>query len=220
MLYMADLIICTRHFFKIVEQFNGVVLLYGVYRFAMRLLSLLTIGIVGGACNQNDVSNSTSMSLQPNFHSLQARTLEGKIVDFSAFKGKKVLLVNTATACGLTPQLEGLQQLHKQYGDQLVVVGIPTNDFASQEPREGEEIGAFCQRNYGVDFLMLEKSTTKGSNKHPVFKWLTEKKLNGKKSSRIWWNFQKYLVDEKGELVDYFLPITQPDSPKILEQLK
>lgn len=160
------------------------------------------------------------MSVNPDFYSLQARTLEGKPVDFSTFRGKKVLLVNTATACGFTPQLEGLQELHKQYGDKLVVVGIPTNDFASQEPREGEEIGAFCQRNYGVDFLMLEKATTKGSDKHPVFKWLTEKQINGKKSSRIWWNFQKYLVNEKGELVDYFLPITKPDSPKILEQLK
>ena len=174
----------------------------------------------GYACTQNTATTSKTMSDQPDFYSLQARTLEGKTVDFSSFRGKKVLLVNTATACGLTPQLEGLQELHQQFGDQLVVVGIPTNDFASQEPRDGEEIGAFCQRNYGVDFLMLEKSTTKGSDKHPVFKWLTEKNLNGKKSSRIWWNFQKYLVNEKGELVDYFLPITKPNSPKILKQLK
>lgn len=181
---------------------------------------LLSTLLLFGQCATDASNKKQAVRSHPDFYSLQARTLEGKTVDFSAFKGKKVLLVNTATACGLTPQLEGLQELHQQYGDQLVVVGIPTNDFASQEPREGEEIGAFCQRNYGVDFLMLEKSTTKGSNKHPVFKWLTEKKLNGKKSSRIWWNFQKYLVDEKGELVDYFLPITQPDSPKILEQLK
>lgn len=190
-----------------------------VYRTA-RMLAFLSFLLSNGGCRQNTVSNSELMSIQPDFYSLQARTLEGKTVDFSSFKGKKVLLVNTATACGLTPQLEGLQELHQQFGDKLVVVGIPTNDFASQEPREGEEIGAFCQRNYGVDFLMLEKSTTKGSKKHPVFKWLTEKKLNGKKSSRIWWNFQKYLVNEQGELVDYFLPITRPDSPKILEQLK
>lgn len=173
-----------------------------------------------GACSQLSDDAKWNMEKETDFYKLEARTLEGKTVDFKQFKGKKVLLVNTATACGFTPQLEGLQALHEAYGDELVVVGIPTNDFASQEPREGEEIGAFCQRNYGVDFLMLEKSTTKGSDKHPVFKWLTEKKLNGKKSSRIWWNFQKYLVNENGELVDYYLPITKPDSPKIVKQLK
>lgn len=173
-----------------------------------------------GACSQLPDDAKSNMEKETDFYKLEARTLEGKTVDFKQFKGKKVLLVNTATACGFTPQLEGLQALHEAYGDELVVVGIPTNDFASQEPREGEEIGAFCQRNYGVDFLMLEKSTTKGSDKHPVFKWLTEKKLNGKKSSRIWWNFQKYLVNENGELVDYYLPITKPDSPKIVKQLK
>lgn len=173
-----------------------------------------------GACSLVADDAKSNMEKETDFYKLQARTLEGKTVDFKQFKGKKVLLVNTATACGFTPQLEGLQALHEAYGDELVVVGIPTNDFASQEPREGEEIGAFCQRNYGVDFLMLEKSTTKGSDKHPVFKWLTEKKLNGKKSSRIWWNFQKYLVNENGELVDYYLPTTKPDSPKIVKQLK
>lgn len=203
------------------QTFKGLCdLLKGMWSRSANAVFWILVLLLLGQCTTDDPNQKQNVSTHPDFYSLQARTLEGKAVDFSTFKGKKVLLVNTATACGLTPQLEGLQELHQQYGDQLVVVGIPTNDFASQEPREGEEIGAFCQRNYGVDFLMLEKATTKGSDKHPVFKWLTEKKLNGKKSSRIWWNFQKYLVNEQGELVDYYLPITQPDSPKILEQLK
>ena len=154
------------------------------------------------------------------FYSLQAKTLEGKTVDFADFKGKKVLLVNTATECGSAPQLKTLEKLHEQFGDQLVVIGIPTNDFAGQEPREGQEITAFCERNYGVSFMMLEKGTTKGPEKSTVFKWLTEKKQNGKKSSRIWWNFQKYLVNEKGELVDYYFTFTKPDNGKIIRQIE
>lgn len=170
------------------------------------------------ACGEAGDPQSKKMTAL-NFHELRAKTLEGQEFDFSQFKGKKVLLVNTATECGFTPQLEALQQLHADYREQLVVVGIPTNDFAGQEPRKADEIGAFCQRNYGVEFLMLEKATTKGSDKHPVFQWLTQKELNGKKSSRIWWNFQKYLVDEEGKLVDYFLPTTKPNSPKIVKRI-
>lgn len=172
------------------------------------------------ACSTpNQISSESDMSTPTDFYSLSAKTLEGQEVSFSQFKGKKVLVVNTATECGLTPQLEGLQKLHEQYKDQLIIVGIPTNDFKGQEPRNNDEIGAFCQRNYGVEFLMLEKGTTKGSDKHPVFKWLTEKQYNGKKSSRIWWNFQKYLIDEQGEFVDYFLPITKPESGRITTKL-
>lgn len=184
------------------------------------LSSFLFIVLLISCGAQSTPNQAANMSNNSNFYSLKAQTLEGKEVDFSAFKGKKVLVVNTATECGLTPQLEALQKLHEQYKDQLVIVGIPTNDFQGQEPRNNSEIGAFCERNYGVEFIMLEKGTTKGSDKHPVFKWLTEKAYNGKKNSRIWWNFQKYLVDEKGEFVDYFLPITQPDSKRITSKLK
>jgi glutathione peroxidase len=186
-----------------------------------RVLSYLFFLITTVSCSAQSTSNQgNNMSSQLDFYSLKAQTLEGKEVDFSTFKGKKVLVVNTATECGLTPQLEGLQKLHEQYKNQLVIVGIPTNDFKGQEPRNNAEIGAFCERNYGVEFIMLEKGTTKGGDKHPVFKWLTEKAYNGKKDSRIWWNFQKYLVDEKGVFVDYFLPITQPDSKRITSKLK
>lgn len=187
----------------------------------LRAFFLFLFATVLAGCGVQTPSNQPmSMSIKPDFYSLKANTLEGKEVDFSQFKGKKVLVVNTATECGLTPQLEGLQKLHEQYKGELVIVGIPTNDFQGQEPRANDEIGAFCQRNYGVEFIMLEKGTTKGSDKHPVFKWLTEKEYNGKSSSRIWWNFQKYLVDEQGNFVDYFLPITKPESKRITSKLK
>ena len=186
-----------------------------------RLTFLLFIFTSTLGCSAQSTSNpEKTMSNKPDFYSLKAQTLEGKEIDFSEFKGKKVLVVNTATECGLTPQLEGLQKLHEEFKGQLVIVGIPTNDFQGQEPRNNAEIGTFCQRNYGVEFIMLEKGTTKGSDKHPVFKWLTEKEYNGKSSSRIWWNFQKYLVDEQGDFVDYFLPITKPESKRITSKLK
>jgi len=192
-----------------------------VFKEMYRLTFLLFIFTSTLGCSAQSTSNpEKSMLNKPDFYSLKAQTLEGKEIDFSEFKGKKVLVVNTATECGLTPQLEGLQKLHEEFKGQLVIVGIPTNDFQGQEPRNNAEIGTFCQRNYGVEFIMLEKGTTKGSDKHPVFKWLTEKEYNGKSSSRIWWNFQKYLVDEQGDFVDYFLPITKPESKRITSKLK
>jgi glutathione peroxidase len=164
--------------------------------------------------------NATTSVKMKDFHSLQLTTLEGQTIDFSSFKGKKVLVVNTASECGLTPQLEALEQLHQKYGDKLVVIGVPTNDFGGQEPLEGEAIKSFCERNYGVSFLMLDKGNARGSDKHELLRWLTERRYNGKRSSRIWWNFQKYLVNEQGELVDYFLPITDPMSSRITRHLE
>ena len=154
------------------------------------------------------------------FYDLQAQDLQGQMISFSQFRGKKVLLVNTASQCGFTPQLAELQKLQDRYRDKLVVVGIPTNDFAGQEPLGNTEIGAFCTRNYGVNFLILAKGTTRGSSKHPVMEWLTTRSLNGVSSSRVWWNFQKYLVDEKGQLVTWFLPTTSPMSSRIARQIE
>lgn len=154
------------------------------------------------------------------FYDLKAKTLEGQIVDFSSFRGKKVLLVNTASECGFTPQYEALQGLHKKYGHKLVVVGLPTNDFWGQEPLDNASIGTFCARNYGVDFLMLEKCSSRGPNQHPVFAWLTQQQLNGRSSSRVWWNFQKYLVNENGQLIDYYFSFTKPGSRRITRHLE
>ena len=154
------------------------------------------------------------------FYQLKALDLEGKTVSFDAFRGRKVLLVNTATGCGLAPQLKDLQNLQNRYKGRLLVVGIPTNDFIGQEPLDGAQIGEHCLRNYGVEFLMLAKGTHRGSNKDPVLEWLTSKQLNGAFSTRIWWNYQKYLVDEKGRLVDWFLPWTSPNSSRLIRQIE
>jgi len=154
------------------------------------------------------------------FYDLTAETLDGQILKFSSFRGKKVLLVNTASECGFTPQYEALQAMHKKFGDRLIIVGLPTNDFGGQEPLDNASIGAFCTRNFGVDFLMLQKCATRGPNQHPVFAWLTKQSLNGRSSSRVWWNFQKYLVDENGQLIDFYYPFTKPDSRRIVRHIE
>lgn len=147
-------------------------------------------------------------------------SLEGKTIDFSEFKGKKILLVNTASKCGFTSQYKEMQELHEKYKDKLVVIGFPCNQFGEQEPGTEAEIGEFCERNYGVQFLITEKIDVKGSNQHPIFAWLTDKEKNGVKSSTVKWNFQKYLLDENGQYIDYFYSITSPMSSKITDYLK
>jgi glutathione peroxidase len=154
------------------------------------------------------------------FYDLQAPDLQGQTIFFSQFRGKKVLVVNTASECGFTSQLAKLQQLQDSYRDRLVVVGIPTNDFAGQEPLNNSEIGAFCSRNYGVNFLILAKGTARGSSIHPVLEWLTTRRLNGVSSSKVWWNFQKYLVDENGRLVTWYLPTTSPMASRVVRQIE
>lgn len=141
--------------------------------------------------------------------------LTGGTIDFAKFKGKKILIVNTASKCGYTPQYEELETLYKKYGSKLVVVGFPANDFMSQEPGKNEDIAAFCKKNYGVTFPMAAKITVKGKNMAPIYKWLTEEEHNGYKSSSVKWNFQKYLIDEKGKLVAVFQPGVKPLSSEI-----
>ncbi|MGL4908359.1 MAG: glutathione peroxidase [Bacteroidales bacterium] len=155
------------------------------------------------------------------FYDLKATTLNGKSFDFSSLKGKRVLLVNTASKCGLTPQYEGLQKLHKEYaGKDFIIIGFPSNDFGKQEPGTHEEIGNFCQKNYGVEFQMMEKVVVKGEDMSPVYQWLTQKKKNGVLDSEVTWNFQKYLIDEKGELIGVIEPREKPESERILNFIK
>jgi glutathione peroxidase len=146
--------------------------------------------------------------------------LEGGTIDFKKYKGKKILIVNTASQCGNTPQYEGLEALYKKYGHNLVIVGFPANDFGAQEPGSNGEIATFCKKNYGVSFPMAAKITVKGENMAPIYKWLTDKKYNGYKDSEVKWNFQKYLINEKGELVAVFAPKVKPDSPEITEAIE
>lgn len=155
------------------------------------------------------------------FYDLQAKTITGETFNFSSLKGKKVMIVNTASKCGFTPQYKELEKLYEQYGgDNFVIIGFPSNDFLRQEPGTNEEIANFCQMNYGVTFPMMAKISVKGKQKSPVYKWLTDKKLNGKMKSKVKWNFQKYIIDENGNLIAVFPPKTSPMNPKIIELIK
>jgi len=150
-----------------------------------------------------------------------AKTIDGREFSMDQLKGKKVLIVNTASECGLTPQYEDLQKLYEKYeGDDFEIIGFPSNDFMNQEPGNNEEIKNFCQVNYGVTFQMMEKIKVKGDDMHPIYKWLTEKDLNGLKNSSVRWNFQKYLIDENGQLVDFVPPRKKPDSEEIVQWLE
>lgn len=146
--------------------------------------------------------------------------LTGGTIDFSSFKGKKILIVNTASKCGYTPQYEELEALYKKYNDRLVIVGFPANDFLFQEPGSNEEIAAFCKKNYGVTFPMAAKITVKGRKMAPIYQWLTNEDYNGFKSSSVKWNFQKYLIDEKGKLIAVFAPGVKPMSSEITEAIE
>lgn len=144
------------------------------------------------------------------FYDLSATTLTGQPLDFKNLMGKVVLIVNTASKCGLTPQFAGLQELHQAYHDKgLVILGFPCNQFGSQEPYNGDEIGEFCERNYGVSFQMMDKIEVNGDNAHPVFKWLKAQK-GGIFNDEIKWNFGKFLVGKDGQIIDRYAPITEP----------
>ena len=154
---------------------------------------------------------------QASFYELKAKTIDGKDFNFSDLKGKKVLIVNTASKCGYTPQYEDLEKLFKAYKDKnFVIIGFPANNFGRQEPGSNEDIKEFCTKNYGVSFQMMEKIDVKGDDMNAVYKWLTSKELNGKMDSSVKWNFQKYLIDENGNLVDVAYSNEKPMDDKIV----
>lgn len=145
--------------------------------------------------------------------------LNGDTIDFAGFKGKKILIVNTASKCGFTPQYEGLEQLYEKYKDRLVVVGFPANNFLSQEPGSDEKIQAFCKKNYGVSFPMASKISVKGKNIAPIYQWLCNKSENGVMDAKIKWNFNKFLLDENGKIIAWFPSKTTPMSEEITGKL-
>lgn len=153
-------------------------------------------------------------------HQFKVESLNGGTIDFSEFKGKKILIVNTASECGFTPQYEGLEALYNEHKKELVVVGFPANNFGGQEPGSNAEIKAFCEQNYGVSFPMAEKVSVKGDDMAPIFKWLTSKEENGVKDVEIKWNFTKFLLDENGHLIATFESKVKPQSDEILEAIK
>ena len=170
--------------------------------------------------NKAKLSSLTPIeSKKKSIYDITINSLNGKPISLLKFKGKKMLFVNVASECGFTKQYKELQKLSDNYSEELVVIGLPCNQFGNQESGSPSEIQQFCELNFGVTFLLTEKIDVKGSNQHEVYKWLTNKELNGKKSVSVKWNFQKFLVDGQGNFIDYYLSITKPMSSKIIKHL-
>ncbi|HEY0031113.1 MAG TPA: glutathione peroxidase [Bacteroidia bacterium] len=153
------------------------------------------------------------------FYDFKVKSIEGKEIDFATYRGRKVMIVNTASECGFTPQYDELQDLHETHGDKLTILGFPANNFGGQEPGSNEEIGAFCRKNFGVTFQLFEKSDVIGKNQHPIYHWLTSKEENGWNTEAPKWNFCKYLINEKGELLNYYSSAISPMSPEIIKAI-
>lgn len=164
-------------------------------------------------------SQTNSVKPPVDFYNLSFTTINGQNFNFSLLKGKFVLIVNTASKCGYTPQFEDLERLSKTYKDKLVILGFPSNDFMGQDPGTNKEILEYCQLNYGVTFQMMEKSAVKGSDKNKVFQWLTIKDKNGWNEKEPSWNFCKYLIDDKGTLIGFFNSKVKPESEEITKYL-
>lgn len=185
------------------------------------MLRLLLFSVVLLACSftTTEPQQKTTMQNLPSIHSFKVESLEGGTIDFASFKGKMILIVNTASQCGYTPQYAELQKLYETYKDKLVVIGFPANNFGGQEPGSNADIKSFCQKNYGVTFPMAAKVSVKGDDIAPLFKWLTNKSENGVMDASIRWNFNKFLLNEKGELVAYYPSSIKPMSTEITAKL-
>jgi glutathione peroxidase len=190
-------------------------------------LATLTCCIAFLFCCQNKAQNSVDTNTKAqtmtkqSIHQFKVTDLSGNTFDFASLKGKKVMVVNTASKCGLTPQYKDLETLYKTYKDKgFVIVGFPANNFASQEPGTNEEIAQFCQLNYGVSFPMMAKVSVKGNDMCEVYQFLTQQSKNGLQDSQVEWNFQKYLLNEKGELVKVISPRTLPTDAEIVNWIK
>ncbi|WP_034669873.1 glutathione peroxidase [Chryseobacterium populi] len=189
-------------------------------KFFLLLLSLIAF-FNSCAQKKSELSKAKTKELMgKTIYDFKVESLDGKEIDFADFKGKKILIVNTASECGFTPQYADLEKVYEEYKDKLVVVGFPANNFGGQEPGTNTEIGAFCQKNYGVTFPLAAKVSVKGDDTAPIFKYLTEKELNGVKNTTILWNFTKFLIDENGKLVDTFVSTTKPTDEAITKYLK
>ena len=165
---------------------------------------------------------SISLTAQTkSLHDFTVKNIDGEDFNLSSLKGKKVLVVNTASKCGLTPQYEDLQKLYERYSSKnFIIIGFPANNFMNQEPGSNSEIKQFCSSEYNVTFYMMSKISVKGNDIHPLYQWLTKKELNGKMDSKVKWNFQKYMIDENGKLVDVAYPKTNPFDDQIVNWIE
>ena len=181
----------------------------------INIIIILIISLLNSDYSSN-INKETTMPI----YDITINDIEGNTIKLSDYKGKYVLFVNVASNCGFTRQYRELQKLYNDNDEKLVVVGVPCNQFGGQEPGNEEKISIFCSENYNVTFPMTEKVSVRGSNQHPLYKWLTSKELNGRKNSSVKWNFQKYLIDKEGNLIDYWYSLTSPTSSKITNYIK
>jgi glutathione peroxidase len=182
--------------------------------------ALISCGVQSNTTEPGKVNvNANTNITQGSIHDFTVESLDGGKIDFSSFKGKKILIVNTASECGYTPQYKELEELYKKYNGKLVIVGFPANNFGGQEPGSNTEIKAFCEKNYGVTFPMAAKVSVKGDDTAPIYKWLTQKTENGVLDAEVRWNFNKFLIDENGRMVAYFPSKVAPMSEEITSKL-
>jgi glutathione peroxidase len=188
------------------------------------IISILSLSLCILSCQgqtQNKTNSTTKTMEKQNIYQFKVEDLSGKTFDFATLKGKKILVVNTASKCGLTPQYKDLEKIYKEYKDKdFVIVGFPANNFGKQEPGTNAEIETFCEMNYGVTFPMMSKISVKGSDMHPIYQFLTQKAKNGLQDSDVEWNFQKYLINEKGELAKVISPQVLPTDDAIVSWIK
>jgi glutathione peroxidase len=195
-------------------------------KFALSLLAVLA-GCVGANDRKtksdtsvNQSSINTTPEMKKTFHDFAMKTIDGKEINFSQYKGKKIMLINVASKCGYTSQYDDLQKFHEKYGDKLVLLGFPANNFGGQEPGSNEEIANFCKLNFGVTFQMFSKISVAGDDQHPLYKWLSTKSENGWNDQSPKWNFCKYIIGENGELLEYFGSSVKPSDKDIMKYVQ
>lgn len=190
---------------------------------------LFLFAIIAFACTSSiqkektDNSQITSLDqllMEKSIYDFKMNDINGDLVDFSKFKGQKLLLVNVASKCGYTPQYADLQKLHEAHGDQVTIIGFPANNFGGQEPGTNEEIKQFCSENFGVTFKMMDKVSVKGADKDPLYRWLSDKDMNGWNDKEPSWNFCKYFINEDGELVKFFPSSVKPMDEEIIKLIQ
>ncbi len=185
------------------------------------LLILATIAFACTSAVQNEGQKDpnqkyVNQDMEKSIYDFKMNDIDGNEVDFAQYKGKKLLLVIVASKCGFTPQYADLQELHEKYGDHVTIIGFPANNFGGQEPGTNEEIKQFCSESFGVTFPMMDKVSVKGADKHPIFRWLSDKNLNGWNDKEPTWNFCKYFINENGELVKFFPSSVRPTDDEII----
>lgn len=194
----------------------------------MKLIYILTAGLLFASCTSQSQNSTTNTSTEntmntptTNFYDLSIPALnETDTLKMADLKGKKILIVNVASKCGYTPQYADLQKLNEQYGDKVQIIGFPCNQFMGQEPGSKEDIAEFCSANYGVTFPITTKIDVKGKDQDPIYQWLTKKELNGKDDYKVGWNFNKFLIDENGNLVAHYESGVKPLDAELIAAIE